>query len=169
MIMYVAIAILAMADVKMKNIFVIIATTFLLLGCSSNPKKELIKEVVTFSNYDSISWDATIENYYDIFDWNNDVKEQFYAETSNIDLEFEVSLDYGNLRAAQKSFHHKLLPLRNVASQDKIEALDNAEALFDTVWLKYIRQDYRDYLMKDTYNQVMTPAMSDLIKVLNQQ
>mgnify|MGYP006361434765 CR=1 FL=1 len=73
----------------MKNIFVITATTILLLGCSSSPKKEFIKEIVTFSNYDSISWDATIENYYDIFDWNNDVKEQFYAETSNIDLEFE--------------------------------------------------------------------------------
>lgn len=153
----------------MKTISLIIATTLLLLGCAINPKKQFIKEVTTFSNYDSINWDATIENYYDIFDWNKEVREQFCAETSNIYLEFEASADYGNLRAAQKAFHHKSLPFRDVASQDEIVVLDNVEALFDTVWLKYIRQDYHENLMKDTYNQVMTPAMSELIKVLSQQ
>lgn len=153
----------------MKKIFFIIATTVFLLGCTSNPKKEFIKEVTTFSNYDSINWDATIEDYYDIFDWNKEVCNQFYANSSNAHFEFEVSLDYGNLRAAQKAFHHKSLPLRNIASQDEIVALDNAEALFDTVWIKYIRQNYHEDLMKDTYNQVMAPAMSELIKVLNRQ
>lgn len=153
----------------MKKIYLIIATIFVLLGCTSNPEKEFIEEAASFSNYDSINWDATIENHYDIFDWNKDVRDQFYAETSNIDLEFEVSLDYGNLRSAQKAFHHISLPFRNVALQDEIVALDNVEALFDTVWLKYIRQDYHEELMKDIYNQVMTPAMSELIKVLNQQ
>lgn len=153
----------------MKKISLTIATTLLLLGCTINPKKQFIKEVTTFSNYDSINWDATIENYYDIFDWNKEVRNQFCAETSNIYLEFEASMDYGDLRAAQKAFHHKSLPFRDVASQDEIDALDNVEALFDTVWLKYIRQDYHENLMKDTYNQVMESAMRDLIKVLSQQ
>lgn len=153
----------------MKKIFLIIATVSLLLGCTSNPKREFIKEVIAFSNFESIDWDTTIENYYDIFDWNKEVCDQFYAEASNIYLEFEVSLNYGNLKAAQKAFHHKSLPFRNVASQDEIEALDNTEALFDTVWLKYLRQDFHEDLMKETYNQVMTPAMSELLKVLNQQ
>lgn len=150
----------------MRRLIVILTSIFTLSGCVTDVRKEFIKEVASFSNYDSVNWQTTIKDFYDVLDWNRDVCSQFYAECPDFP-EFEASVDYGSLRAAQKAFHHKLQPLRDVASEVEVKALDRAEAMFDTVWVRYLRQDYYEDLIRETYNEVMKPAIDELVEELN--
>ena len=147
----------------MKNLFTTLLVIVIFSGCTSSPERRFAREISAFTDY------STIEYFFDINEWNKERCEQFYAETSNDMLEFEVSLDFGNLKAAQKAFHHKSLPLRATASEDMLEVLNNTEAMFDTVWLRYLKRDYHEELMKDTYNEVMGPAISNLINELNRK
>lgn len=153
----------------MKNLFTTLLVSVIFLGCTSSPERRFAREISAFTDYSTIDWDSTIEYFFDIYEWNKERCEQFYAETSDDMLEFEVSLDFGNLRSAQKAFHHKSLPLRATASEDMLVVLNNTEAMFDTVWLRYLKRDYHEELMKDTYNEVMGPAISNLINELNRK
>ena len=39
--------------------------------------------------------------------------------------------------------------------------------MFDTVWVRYLRQDYYEDLIRETYNEVMKPAIDELVEELN--
>lgn len=67
----------------------------------------------------------------------------------------------------EKSLLKRLQPLRDVASEVEVKALDRAEAMFDTVWVRYLRQDYYEDLIRETYNEAMKPAIDELVEELN--
>jgi hypothetical protein len=57
--------------------------------------------------------------------------------------------------------------LRTKASKDIVAALDNTEAMFDTVFVKCVSQEYYMRLFTEMYNETMKPALDELVEILN--
>ena len=71
------------------------------------------------------------------------------------------------LQDARIDFHQKSLPLRAKASKNIVVALDNTEAMFDTVFVRCVSQEYYLRLFPEMYNETMKPAIDELVKKLN--
>ena len=71
------------------------------------------------------------------------------------------------LQNARTDFHQKSLPLRAELSEEAILALDKAESMFDTIFVQCVSQEYYMRLFPEMYNEVMKPAIDELIKELN--
>lgn len=148
----------------MNKIFIVLTLAVIFSGCTSSPEREFIKEVSKFSNYSTVNWESTINQYYipNKGDWKQD-----FASKLNVNFpEYEASVAYRLLQIARSEFHQKSLPLRVVASDDVIEAMDATEAMFDTVFIRYIGQEYYLGLLNDTYTEIMESAMDNLVEEL---
>ena len=84
------------------------------------------------------------------------------------DFPIEISTEIWHLlQNARKDFHQKSLPLRVQASNDIIKALDRTEVMFDTVFIKCVSQEYYMRLFPEMYNEVMKPALDELVEKIN--
>ena len=70
------------------------------------------------------------------------------------------------LQNARTDFHQKSLPLRENASKDVINALNKTEAMFDTVFVRCVSQEYYMRLLPEMYNETMKPAIDELVEQL---
>jgi hypothetical protein len=57
--------------------------------------------------------------------------------------------------------------LRAKASKNIVVALDNTEAMFDTVFVRCVSQEYYMRLFPEMYNETMTPVLDELVEKLN--
>lgn len=74
------------------------------------------------------------------------------------------------LQNARTDFHQKSLPLRAEASENIIKALDRTEAMFDTVFVRCVSQEYYMRLFPEMYNETMKPVIDELvIELANKQ
>jgi hypothetical protein len=71
------------------------------------------------------------------------------------------------LQNARTDFHQKSLSLRVEASKEMADALDKTEAMFDTVFVRCVSQEYYMRLFPDMYNETMKPALDDLVERVN--
>jgi hypothetical protein len=59
--------------------------------------------------------------------------------------------------------------VRASASAKLIGVIEHTEALFDTLFVRCIEQEYYMRLLPEMYNEVMTPAIDKLTEVINQE
>lgn len=137
----------------------------LLVGCSDNHRTTFVKDIDCYSDFSTVDWDGLRDKYYrpNTADWPADVDSMIYE-----DFPMEIACEYWHLlQNARTDFHQKSLPLRVRASKDVVEALNNTEAMFDTVFVRCVSQEYYMRLFPEMYNETMKPALDDLVERVN--
>ena len=136
-----------------------------IVGCSSNHNTEFVRDISCYSDYSTVEWRELRDKYYrpNAADWPADVDSMIYE-----DFPMEIACEYWHLlQNARTDFHQKSLPLRVRASKDVVEALNNTEAMFDTVFVRCVSQEYYMRLFPEMYNETMKPALDDLVERVN--
>ena len=137
----------------------------LLIGCSNDHLTEFVKDVDCYADFSTVDWDGLRDKYYhpNTADWPADVDSMIYEE-----FPMEIACEYWHLlQNARTDFHQKSLSLRARASKDVVEALDNTEAMFDTVFVRCVSQEYYMRLFPEMYNETMKPAIDKLVIEIN--
>lgn len=143
----------------------LIAVVILLVSCTRDPERAFISEVVEYNDFSTVAWNALSEKFdrSNSCDWGEAIEKQIVEE-----FPMEIACNFWHhLQNARTDFHQKSLSLRVSANATTIEALDHTEAQFDTVFVRCITQEYYLRLLPDMYNEVMKPAIEELIIVLS--
>ena len=137
----------------------------LLVGCGDNRRTAFVKDIDCYSDFSTVDWDSLRDKYYrpNTADWPAEVDSMIYE-----DFPIEISAEIWHLlQNARTDFHQKSLPLRAKASKNIVVALDNTEAMFDTVFVRCVSQEYYMRLFPEMYNETMKPALDELVEKLN--
>ena len=148
-----------------RNFLFKILLATLLIGCSNYPLTGFVKDVDCYADFSTVDWDGLRDKYYhpNTADWPADVDSMIYE-----DFPMEIACEYWHLlQNARTDFHQKSLSLRARASKDVVEALDNTEAMFDTVFVRCVSQEYYMRLFSEMYNETMKPAIDKLVIEIN--
>lgn len=136
-----------------------------IVGCSSNQNAEFVRDISCYSDFSTVDWDGLRDKYYrpNTADWPAVVDSMIYE-----DFPMEIACEYWHLlQSARTDFHQKSLPLRVEASKEMSDALDKTEAMFDTVFVRCVSQEYYMRLFPEMYNETMKPAIDDLVERVN--
>ena len=148
-----------------RNILLKTLLVALLVGCSDNHCTEFVKNIDNYSDFSTVDWDGLRDKYYrpNTADWPAEVDSMIYE-----DFPMEIACEYWHLlQNARTDFHQKSLSLRAKASKNTVAALDNTEAMFDTVFVRCVSQEYYMRLFPEMYNETMKPALDELVEKLN--
>lgn len=146
----------------MRRPIYILITLFTLTGCVADSRTNFVKSISCYSDYSTVDWCKLGDKYYrpNTADWPAEVDSLIIEE-----FPMEIACGYWHiLQNARTDFHLKSLPLRTKASKNEIEALDKVEMMFDTVFVRCVSQEYYMRLLPEMYNEVMKPAIDELIK-----
>ena len=148
----------------MKRFLLLLIIIPLVVGCSRNTATEFVEEISCYSDYSTVDWPELSEKYCrpNAANWDSATDERIINGFSR-----DIAAEYWHLlQNARSDFHKKSLPLRVKASQTTICALVQAEAMFDTVFVKCVSQEYYMRLFPEMYNETMKPAIDELVKQL---
>ena len=152
----------------MKRFLLLLIVIPLVVSCGQNTATEFVEEICCYSDYSTVDWSELSEKYYrpNTADWDSTTNEQIIK-----DFPSEVAAEFWHLlQNARTDFHQKSLPLRAEASENIIKALDRTEAMFDTVFVRCVSQEYYMRLFPEMYNETMKPAIDELvIELANKQ
>ena len=148
----------------MRRYLLMLFTAMLVTSCKQDTTTEFVREISCYSNYSTVTWSDLSEKYYrpNTGDWGEDIEK---CICTGFPLEIASHL-WHLLQNTRTDFHQKSLPLRAEASENIIKALDQTEAMFDTVFVRCVSQEYYMRLFPEMYNEVMTPAIDKLINEL---
>ena len=148
----------------MKRFLLLLIVIPLVVSCGQNTATEFVKEICCYSDYSTVDWYELSEKYYrpNTADWDSTTNKQIIK-----DFPSEVATEFWHLlQNARTDFHQKSLPLRAEATENVIRALDQTEAMFDTVFVRCISQEYYMRLFPEMYNETMQPAIEELVSKL---
>ena len=152
----------------MKRFLLLLIVIPLVVSCGQNTATEFVEEICCYSDYSSVAWSDLSERYYrpNAGDWDPEMNKQIIK-----DFPIGISVEIWHLlQNARTDFHQKSLPLRAEASENIIKALDRTEAMFDTVFVRCVSQEYYMRLFPEMYNETMKPAIDELvIELANKQ
>lgn len=152
----------------MRRYLLILFASVLVTSCKQDATTEFVKEISCYSDYSTVAWSDLSERYYrpNAGDWDPEMNKQIIK-----DFPIEISAEIWHLlQNARTDFHQKSLPLRAEASENIIKALDRTEAMFDTVFVRCVSQEYYMRLFPEMYNETMKPAIDELvIELANKQ
>ena len=152
----------------MKRFLLLLIVIPLVVSCGQNTATEFVEEICCYSDYSSVAWSDLSERYYrpNAGDWDPEMNKQIIK-----DFPIGISVEIWHLlQNALTDFHQKSLPLRAEASENIIKALDRTEAMFDTVFVRCVSQEYYMRLFPEMYNETMKPAIDELvIELANKQ
>ena len=138
----------------------LLAVTFI-SSCKQEVTTEFVKEISCYSDFSTVDWEDLSDKYYqpNTANWDS---------TSNLRIingfPNEIYAEYWHLlQNARTDFHQKSLPLRAKASNNAINSLDCTEAMFDTVFVRCVSQEYYMRLFPEMYNETMKPAIDELV------
>ena len=149
----------------MRRYLLILFASVLVTSCKQDTTTEFVKEISCYSNYSTVTWPDLSEKYYrpNAGDWDSKINKRIIK-----DFPIEISTKIWHLlQNARTDFHQKSLPLRAKASKNIVVALDNTEAMFDTVFVRCVSQEYYMRLFPEMYNETMKPALDELVEKLN--
>lgn len=149
----------------MRRYLLILFAGVLVTSCKQDATTEFVKEISCYSDYSTVAWSDLSEKYYrpNSADWPADVDSMIHE-----DFPMEIACEYWHLlQNARTDFHKKSLPLRAKASKNIVVAIDNTEAMFDTVFVRCVSQEYYMRLFPEMYNETMKPALDELVEKLN--
>ena len=152
----------------MKRFLLLLIVIPLVVSCGQNTATEFVEEICCYSDYSSVAWSDLSERYYrpNAGDWDPEMNKQIIK-----DFPIGISVEIWHLlQNARTDFHQKSLPLRAEASENIIKALDRTEAMFDTVFVRCVSQEYYMRLFPEMYNETMKPVIDELvIELANKQ
>ena len=145
----------------MRRYLLILFASMLVTSCKHDTATEFVKGISCYSDYSTVAWSDLSEKYYrpNAGDWDSEMNKQIIK-----DFPIEISAEIWHLlQNARIDFHQKSLPLRVEASENIIKALDRTEAMFDTVFVRCVSQEYYMRLFPEMYNETMKPAIDELV------
>ena len=148
----------------MKRFLLLLIVIPLVVSCGQNTATEFVEEICCYSDYSTVDWYELSEKYYrpNSADWDSTTNEQIIK-----DFPSEVAAEFWHLlQNARTDFHQKSLPLRAEATENVINTLDKTEAMFDTVFVRCVSQEYYMRLFPEMYNETMKPAIDELVTTL---
>ena len=148
----------------MKRFLLLLIVIPLVVSCRQNTATEFVEEICCYSDYSTVDWYELSEKYYrpNTADWDSTTNEQIIK-----DFPSEVAAEFWHLlQNARTDFHQKSLPLRAEATENVINTLDKTEAMFDTVFVRCVSQEYYMRLFPEMYNETMKPAIDELVTTL---
>lgn len=149
----------------MRRYLLILFASVLVTSCKQDVTTEFIKDIRCYSDYSTAAWSDLSEKYYrpNAGDWDSEMNKRIIK-----DFPIEISTEIWHLlQNARNDFHQKSLPLRAKASKNIVIAIDNTEAMFDTVFVRCVSQEYYMRLFPEIYNEVMKPALDELVEKIN--
>lgn len=152
----------------MRRYLLILFASVLVTSCKQDATTEFVKEISCYSDYSTVAWSDLSEKYYrpNAGDWDSEMNKRIIK---NFPTEISAEI-WHLLQNARTDFHQKSLPLRAKASNNIVVALDNTEAMFDTVFVRCVSQEYYMRLFQEMYNETMKPAIDELvIELANKQ
>lgn len=138
----------------------LLAVTFI-SSCKQEVTTEFVKEISCYSDFSTVDWEDLTDKYYrpNTADWDSTCNIRIITSFPN-----EICAKYWHLlQNARTDFHQKSLPLRAIASNNAINSLDRTEAMFDTVFVRCVSQEYYMRLFPEMYNETMKPAIDELV------
>lgn len=148
----------------MKRFLLLLIVIPLVVSCGQNTATEFVEEICCYSDYSTVDWYELSEKYYrpNSADWDSTTNKQIIK-----DFPSEVAAEFWHLlQNARTDFHQKSLPLRAGATENVINTLDKTEAMFDTVFVRCVSQEYYMRLFPEMYNETMKPAIDELVTTL---
>lgn len=149
----------------MKKYWVLLFAVTLIVSCKLNTTKLFIKDISCYSDFSTVNWSELSDKYYrpNTADWDSSVNNRITNEFPS-----EIASEIWHLlQNARTDFHQKSLLLRAKASKDVINSLNRTEAMFDTVFVRCVSQEYYLRLFPEMYNETMNPAINELIENIN--
>ena len=149
----------------MRRYLLILFASVLVTSCKQYATTEFVKEIRCYSDYSTVAWSDLYEKYYrpNAGDWDSEINKRIIK-----DFPIEISTEIWHLlQNARTDFHQKSLSLRVEASKEMADALDNTEAMFDTVFVRCVSQEYYMRLFPEVYNETMKPAIDKLVIEIN--
>ena len=149
----------------MKKYWVLLFAVTLIVSCKLNTTKQFIKDISCYSDFSTVNWSELSDKYYrpNTADWDSSVNNRITNEFPS-----EIASEIWHLlQNARTDFHQKSLPLRAKASKDVINSLNRTEAMFDTVFVRCVSQEYYLRLFPEMYNETMKSAINELIENIN--
>ena len=145
-------------------VWVVVTLVLMFASCTTNIKAEFVDSIAKYSNYSTVDWGELSEKYYrpNCSDWGDSMESRI---VEGFPMEIAVCL-WNILQNARADFHQKSLPLRVEASDSVIKALDRAEAMFDTVFVRCVSQEYYMRLFPEMYNETMQGTIDELVEQL---
>ena len=149
----------------MRRYLLILFASVLVTSCKQASTTEFVKEISCYSDYSTVAWSDLSKKYYrpNAGDWDSKINKRIIKDFP-IDISTEI---WHLLQNARTDFHQKSLPLRAKASKNIVVALDNTEAMFDTVFVRCVSQEYYMRLFPEMYNETMKPAIDKLVIEIN--
>ena len=148
----------------MRKYWLLLLAVTLFVGCKQSVVTEFIEQISCYSDFSTVDWDEISSKYYrpNAADWDSEMDKQIING-----FPVDIAADLWHItRNARTDFHQKSLPLRATASKSVTSALDQTEAMFDTIFVHCVSQEYYMRLFPEVYNQFMTPAIDKLVSEL---
>ena len=148
----------------MKRFLLLLIVIPLVVSCGQNTATEFVEEISYYYDYSTVDWSGLSNKYYqaNTADWDATIEKEIIDGFPT-----EIACQYWHLlQNARTDFHQKSLPLRATASNNVVEALDKTEAMFDTVFVRCVSQEYYMRLLPEMYNETMKPAIDELVSEL---
>lgn len=127
---------------------------------------ESLRALATFYSYNTVDWCELDEVYrpYNA-DWSEEIDAQISPE-----FPFEMLSPYWHrLQNAKTLFHQQTLPFRAVAPQEAIAQLDRTEAMFDSLFVHTVSQEYYMRIYVDCYEELIPAEIDRCFTCLNTQ
>lgn len=148
-----------------RNFLLKMLSVILLISCSDNHRTSFVKDIDCYSDFSTVDWDGLRDKYYhpNTADWSLEIDSLICDG-----FPMEIACEYWHLlQKARTDFYQKSLSLRVEASKEMADALDKTEAMFDTVFVRCVSQEYYMRLFPEMYNETMKPAIDELVEKLN--
>ena len=149
----------------MKDYWLLLLAVIFFTSCRQEITTEFVKDISCYYDFSTVDWSELSDKYYrpNTADWNLVTNERIIN-----DFPSEISCKFWHLlQNARTDFHQKSLPLRAKASKDVINSLNRTEAMFDTVFVRCVSQEYYMRLFPEMYNETMKPAIDELATELS--
>lgn len=136
----------------------------LLLCMCSRQRVPLTTDIASYYNYSTVDWAMIDTLYYRPYtaDWDDDTDRRIHPDFP----QEEAARFWHLLQNAKTHFHQQSLSIRATSSRTVRKALDRTEAMFDTVFVRCVEQEYYMRLFVDVYNEVMPSAIDELCNTM---
>lgn len=111
-------------------------------------------------NFSTVDW-AMLDTFY-YRPYNCDWPDEYVASVGENHIPEEDARVWHLLQNARTKFHQDNLPLRAASTAEQRAHLDQVDAAFDTVFVRYMQNDYYLRAFVDAYQEVLPQQIDEL-------